>query len=67
MQLNKVNIYSLYENSEVFSDNFDNYGNSYCSGKIKPKVKVALNFNITCEAADQNVNKWWDGHNRAET
>ena len=35
MQLDNGTVYLLYENSCGFTDNFGNYGNSHCYGKIK--------------------------------
>ena len=37
MQLDNGTAYLLYENSGGFTDNFGNYGNSHCYGKIKTK------------------------------
>ena len=67
MQLNNGTVYLLYENSGGFTDNFGNYGNTYCYGKIKTKEEVALNFKIICETVDQNGNKWWGEFTRSET
>ena len=67
MQLNNGTTYLLYDNSGGFTDNFGNYGNVYCYGKIKTKEEVALNFNIICEATHQNENKWWGEFTRSET
>ena len=46
MQLDNGTVYLLYENSGGFTDNFGNYGNSHCYGKIKTKEEVALNFKL---------------------
>ena len=67
MKLNNGTVYLLYENSGGFTDNFGNYGNSNCYGKIKTKEEVALNFKIICETVDQNGNKWWGEFTRSET
>ena len=67
MQLDNGTVYLLYENAGGFTDNFGNYGNSHCYGKIKTKEEVALNFEIICETVDQNGNKWWGEFTRSET
>ena len=67
MKLNNDTVYFLYENSGGFTDNFGNYGNSHCYGKIKTKEEVALNFKIICETVDQKGNKWWGEFTRSET
>ena len=67
MQLNNGTVYLLYENSGGYTDNFGNYGNSHCYGKIKTKEDVALNFKIICETVDQNGNKFWGEFTRSET
>ena len=35
MKLNNGTVYLLYENSGGYTDNFGNYANSHCYGKIK--------------------------------
>ncbi len=67
MELNNGTVYLLYENSGGFTDNFGNYGNSHCYGKIKTKEEVALNFKIICETVDQNGYKYWGEFTRSET
>ena len=67
MQLDNGTVYLLYENSGGYTDNFGNYGNSHCYGKIKTKKSVALNFKIICETVDQNGNKFWGEFTRSET
>ena len=67
MQLDNGTVYLLYENSGGYTDNFGNYGNSHCYGKIKTKEDVALDFKIICETVDQNGNKFWGEFTRSET
>lgn len=67
MKLDNGVAFLLYENFGGFTDNFGNYGNTFCYGKIKTKEEVAVDFNITCEAINQDRDKWWGEFTRSKT
>tara|TARA_E500000331_G_C16927827_1_gene570620 strand:+ start:55 stop:531 length:477 start_codon:yes stop_codon:yes gene_type:complete len=67
MSLSNGMEYLLYENRIGWTDSLGNYGKSFCFGKIKLNKKIAEQFDLTCESVDQNGDKYWSKHTRANT
>ena len=55
MQLDNGTVYLLYENSGGYTDNFGNYGNSHCYGKIKTKEDMIFAANKIIKFGVPNI------------
>ncbi|MBF95644.1 MAG: hypothetical protein CFH34_00993 [Alphaproteobacteria bacterium MarineAlpha9_Bin4] len=67
MVLSDNSYYLLYENNLGWTDSLGNYGKSFCFGRIKVKKDIAIEFNLICEAIDQNGDKSWSEFTRSDT
>ena len=56
-----------YENDLAWTDNFGNYGSTYCFGSFISKNQVYSKFDLYCELKDQNNEKFWMYFSRPNT